>query len=252
MVDQLSHAAEACLSADVLLFASLAPFLLHLTKTEPHLKKEAEKGPGLLQAYFPASSPFHEWLIDGHGAYAVRRYGGKDVVRMLEQRKQSEQEAETEADKATKGRSEDAKGNAKKKKERQKGNARQIEAQYIEGLLADPMNLPFELERHFSAEEFYSIYAARDEDIRKAVVAGTVESAAAPAPAAVQQILQAAESYLRTVKGCAKTGHRMIQQLQALLGDAPAIEVLLHYAESMKANRNLKPFLWRILMGMKL
>ncbi|KAL8273431.1 hypothetical protein Esti_002676 [Eimeria stiedai] len=233
VVDQLSRAADTCLSADLHLLLSLSPLLLQLIRADAHEKGHEKKETAcLLATYFPASSPFRPWLTGGHGAFVLRRYGGKEVVRALEA-KQREMEKEGASEERPK----------KKKKKTQGQQAQQLEAEYVNGLLMDPMRLPFELEQHFTAEQFYSIFTKHDGKIKKAVAARE-----APPPAnEVRQTLGVARAHFDTVRGCRKTGHRMLQQLQALLGNEPAVDVILHYAETQK-KKKFRTFFWRILM----
>ncbi|KAL8444567.1 hypothetical protein Emag_005463 [Eimeria magna] len=138
----------------------------------------------LLATHFPASSPFRPWLTGGHGAFVLRRYGDKEVVRLLEA-KQREMEKEDGGKERTK----------KKTKKTQAQQAQQLEAEYVSGLLMDPMSLPFELERHFTADQLYSIFIQNDEKIKKAVAATK-----APPPASeVQQTLGVARAHLDTL-----------------------------------------------------
>ncbi|KAL8446398.1 hypothetical protein Emed_004852 [Eimeria media] len=138
----------------------------------------------LLATYFPASSPFRPWLTGGHGAFVLRKYGDKEVVHLLEA-KQREMEKEDEGKKKPK----------KKAKKTQEQQAQRLEAEYVSGLLMDPMSLPFELERRFTAEQFYSLFTKHHEQIKKAVAA----TKTTPPATEVQQTLGVARAHLDTL-----------------------------------------------------
>ncbi|KAL8437473.1 hypothetical protein ACSSS7_000896 [Eimeria intestinalis] len=185
VVDQLSRAADTCLSADLHLLLSLSPLLLQLIKADALEKGHEKKATAdLLATYFPASSPFRPWLTGGHGAFVLRRYGGKEVVRLLEarQRKMEKEGAREERSK-------------EKTKKTQEKQAQQLETEYVSGLLMDPERLPLELERHFTADEFYSIFIKHDEKVKKAVAA----TQALPSADEVQQTLGVARAHLDTL-----------------------------------------------------
>lgn len=238
VVDQLSYATDACLPADANLFSLLAVLVLQLVRAEAGSKQDSRGAKAdLLEKYFPASSPFRTWLTDGHGAFVVKRYGGTEIREILKA-----EQRETEAGEA--GQSGASRERGKKRRKRKITEHKSLQREYTDALLDSPKQLPFEIERYFSADEFYSLYTRNDDGLRKAVAA----TVAVPADEAVRQTLEAAQAHFTTLKGCTKTGYRMIRQLQAMLGDKPAVDVILHEAESRK-NSNFKLLLSRILMG---
>ncbi|KAL8426228.1 hypothetical protein Efla_007037 [Eimeria flavescens] len=239
VVDQIARAADACLFAEVHLFLSLSPLVLQLIREEAHLqdRRGEEKATGLLAKYFPESSPFRSWVTDGHGAFTARTYGGKEVMNLLEAQK-SQLETTTEGGK---------KKRTKGTQTAEWGKHHRLQKEYIEGLLKDPTNLPFELERYFTADEFYSIFREHDKDIKEAIEASVVGAKPLPTKE-IQKRLDSARVLVDTVRGCKKTGYRMIHQLQALLGEKPVVDVVLHQAETQKKPEAFKTFLWRILM----
>ncbi|OEH73991.1 hypothetical protein cyc_03826 [Cyclospora cayetanensis] len=242
----ISAASPACLTADYLLFLSLAPFLMQLLKStkafEAQESKTETRGAGetdTLEKYFPKNSPFKEWLTDGHGAFVVWHYGGKKMVKMVKKYLKNLQQSQAIV--STSGGEQEAAGKKTKRRKKQRPHAQNtLDMIYLEALIADPAILPFELKKHCSAEDFFSVYTRNDEEIKHAI-------ATAATPGAAQEALERTTSYLRTARSCYKKGQNMLMQLQPFLGDAPAADVLLLEAEKRKTDFNSQMFLWRIV-----
>lgn len=243
LLSQLSGNYSICLSADVSAFVTFSGLLLQQLKAaaaaaagkeEKHAKEKVLEIVKKITARAPHVT---HWFTDGHAAFALKHFADEDVRKFLK-------EAEKETEEGTGKKREKKEKGKKKRKKPKKPN------KIIAALTEEHLPLPFELEQYFNWEQFYSLYTSKGDEI-KAAAAAAAEPAAAAA-AEQQHTLAAAAEHLQTANGCYKTGGKLLQQLQAVLGTQPAADLLLQQAESKKIHKDFKHMLWRVFLGKKL